>query len=68
MSMINNVNNLLVSNGKQYNDFISPDQYGLPKSSAELRLSPLDMHMPRIYGTRWILCFPFKVSAEKYQM
>jgi trichothecene 3-O-acetyltransferase len=47
---------------------ISPDQDGLPKSSAELRLSPLDMHMPRIYGTRWILCFPFKVSAEKTQM
>lgn len=48
--------------------FVSPSQYGLPRSSAELELSAVDMHMPRLYGTRWILCFPLTVEAEMTQM
>ncbi|KAE8441829.1 hypothetical protein EG329_004282 [Mollisiaceae sp. DMI_Dod_QoI] len=39
-----------------------------PELSAKQRLSPLDMNMPRLYGSRWILCFPLSVSADKAQV
>lgn len=40
------------------------EDYGLPKSSANLRLTPLDMNMPRIYAARWIICFPLQREVD----
>ncbi|RDL41613.1 Uncharacterized protein BP5553_01592 [Venustampulla echinocandica] len=54
--------------GKQSNPFVTPEQYGLPTSPAMQRLSPLDMNMPRLYGTRWILSFPLESGADKAQI
>jgi trichothecene 3-O-acetyltransferase len=39
----------------------------LSKSKANLKLTPLDMNMPRLYGVRWILCFSVN-SADKVQI
>ena len=47
---------------------VSPDQYELSKVSARQRLTPLDMNMPRLYGMRWILCFPLSPNADKLKM
>ncbi|KAE9363958.1 hypothetical protein N431DRAFT_390173 [Stipitochalara longipes BDJ] len=33
-----------------------------------LKLSPLDMNMPRLYGSRIILCFPLPAGANKAQI
>jgi hypothetical protein len=68
MSTKNKINLSLALDDKQSNFFISPEQYGLPGSIAEQKLSPLDMNMPRLYGIRWILCFPLESSASKAQM
>ncbi|KIM97135.1 hypothetical protein OIDMADRAFT_130426 [Oidiodendron maius Zn] len=68
MPTTNKVNASLTLDGEKYNSFVSPSQYGLPRSSAELKLSPLDMHMPRVYVPRWILCFPLKIGVEKDQI
>ncbi|PGH31014.1 hypothetical protein GX50_06218 [[Emmonsia] crescens] len=50
------------------NDTVSPEQYGLPKSSAQQKLSPLDMNMPRLYDTRWILCFSLPANVDKAEI
>ena len=39
-----------------------------PKLSAKQKLSPLDMNMPRLYGARWILCFPLPADVDKEQV
>lgn len=44
--------------------FVRPRQYGLPESSSTQKLTPLDMNMPRVYGARWILCFPLETDAD----
>jgi len=31
------------------------------------KLSVLDMNMPRLYGSRWVLCFPLSVGTDKAQ-
>ncbi|KAH8592850.1 transferase [Bisporella sp. PMI_857] len=36
--------------------------------SVKQKLSALDMNMPRLYGSRWILCFPLSVDADKAQV
>ena len=48
--------------------FTAPEQYGLPPSPAQQKLSLLDMNMPRLYGTRWILCFPLQLDADQTLM
>jgi hypothetical protein len=48
--------------------FVSVEQYGLPKNSAKLKLTPLDMNVPRLYGARWILCFPLSGDADREQV
>ncbi|PMD47827.1 hypothetical protein L207DRAFT_416044 [Hyaloscypha variabilis F] len=35
---------------------------------ATLKLSPLDMNMPRLYGSRGILCFPLPAGASKLEV
>jgi len=53
-------------NGQLKKSLICVEDYGIsPKISAKQKLSPLDMNMPRFYGSRWILCFPLSVDAEK---
>jgi hypothetical protein len=68
MFAIDKASTSLGLDGKQSNPFVTPEQYGLPTYPAEQRLSPLDMNMPRLYGTRWILCFPLESGADKAQM
>ena len=46
-------------------DLVRPVDYGLPAVSAVQKLTPLDMNMPRLYGVRWILCFPLDSAADK---
>ncbi|KAK8024561.1 hypothetical protein PG993_012627 [Apiospora rasikravindrae] len=50
------------------NEFVTPAQYSLPFSSADQELTPLDLVMPRLYGTRWILAFPLSPGADKAQI
>ncbi|KAH7310061.1 transferase [Rhexocercosporidium sp. MPI-PUGE-AT-0058] len=46
--------------------FVTLEEYGLKAQSAvELKLSPLDLNMPRLYGARWILCFPLPADTDK---
>ncbi|PVH79814.1 hypothetical protein DL98DRAFT_560636 [Cadophora sp. DSE1049] len=45
---------------------VTPEEYGITlQESIELKLSPLDQNMPRLYGGRWILCFPLPADADK---
>ncbi|KAM5358303.1 hypothetical protein ACJZ2D_015402 [Fusarium nematophilum] len=49
--------------------FVTPEQYdGLPRSRAQQKLTPLDMNMPRVYGARWILCFPLPPGTSTAQV
>jgi trichothecene 3-O-acetyltransferase len=68
MSHIHEFPITLNSSHVQQRDVVSPDQYELPKVSASQRLTPLDMNMPRLYGMRWILCFPLPPNADKLKM
>lgn len=68
MLLANQLKSPSALNNNQQLNFVSPTDFGLLKSSAELELSPLDIHMPRVYGTRWILCFPISPGAEVAQM
>jgi hypothetical protein len=50
-------------------DLVTLGDYDIkPQLSAEQKLSPLDMNMPRLYGSRWVLCFPLPVSTTKTQV
>lgn len=53
---------------EQQRDIVRPTDYGLPQVSAKQALTPLDMNMPRLYGTRWILCFPLDAAADKLEI
>jgi hypothetical protein len=44
---------------------VKPEEYGFKlRLSAKLKLSPLDQNMPRLYGSRWILCFPLPSGVD----
>lgn len=49
-------------------DHVVPlERYG-PSQSSSLKLTPLDMSMPRLYGARWVLCFPLPPGTDKDQV
>ncbi|KAK8065509.1 hypothetical protein PG997_012256 [Apiospora hydei] len=50
------------------NEVVSPAQFSLPSSSAKQELTPVDLVIPGVYGTRWILCFPLAPKADKAQI
>ncbi|KAF4636114.1 hypothetical protein G7Y89_g1971 [Cudoniella acicularis] len=53
-------------NGRSSKDLVCVEDYDIfPKPSAKQKLSPLDMNMPRMYGSRWILCFPLSADADR---
>lgn len=52
-------------NGTPRKDFVCVEEYDIsPKPSAKQILSPLDMNMPRLHASRWILCFPLPPGAD----
>lgn len=54
---------------KSSKDFVYIKDYGLTYGSpVTQKLSPLDMNMPRLYGSRWILCFPLSADADNRQV
>lgn len=68
MTTINNDLSLhgLGLNGSSGKDLVRVEDYGIsPKASAKQKLSPLDMNMPRMYGSRWILCFPLSADTDR---
>jgi hypothetical protein len=60
--------NMTLNTSNANSDFVLPEQYGLPKVSAQQKLTPLDMNLPRVYGSRWILCFALPTGAGHAQM
>ncbi|KAG0647680.1 Acyltransferase easC [Hyphodiscus hymeniophilus] len=51
-----------------FGDCVSLRDYGIsqpPAEQCERKLTPLDLVMPRLYGTRWILCFPLEAGVER---
>lgn len=53
---------------KQDDYLVSLEQDGLQQPSAQQKITPLDMKMPRLYGIRLVLCFPLTSVADKLQM
>ncbi|RKK70670.1 hypothetical protein BFJ69_g11648 [Fusarium oxysporum] len=53
---------------KQDDYLVGLEQYGLQQPSAQQKLTPLDMNMPRLYGIRLVLCFPLTSGADKLQI
>ncbi|KAL2067745.1 hypothetical protein VTL71DRAFT_15841 [Oculimacula yallundae] len=52
--------------GLEKTHFVTLSEYGLvPQAEVELKLSPLDMNMPRLYGGRMTFCFPLPTDADK---
>lgn len=54
--------------GEQDRSLVVLEHYGLQPPSANRKLTPLDMNMPRLYGIRLVLCFPTNSSMDKWQM
>ncbi|KAH8814806.1 transferase [Xylogone sp. PMI_703] len=53
-------------NGESGKDFVRVEDYGsILQPPAKQKLSPLDMNMPRLYGSRWVLCFSLSADADK---
>ncbi|KAH6994661.1 transferase family-domain-containing protein [Fusarium venenatum] len=52
----------------QANNFVRVEDYGLHQPSAQQKLTPLDMNLPRLYGARWVLCFPLLPGSDKLQV
>ncbi|EGU85619.1 hypothetical protein FOPG_12497 [Fusarium oxysporum f. sp. conglutinans race 2 54008] len=50
---------------KQDDYLVGLEQYGLQQPSAQQKLTPLDMNMPRLYGICLVLCFPLTSGADK---
>ncbi|KAF5656278.1 acetyltransferase [Fusarium heterosporum] len=48
--------------------FVRLEDYGLHQPSAQQKLTPLDMNLPRLYGARWVLCFPLLPGSDKFQV
>ncbi|CAF3571202.1 unnamed protein product [Fusarium graminearum] len=53
---------------KQDDYLVGLEQYGLQQPSAQQKLTPLDMNIPRLYGIRLVLCFPLTSGADKFQI
>ncbi|KAJ4037521.1 hypothetical protein NW756_012679 [Fusarium oxysporum] len=53
---------------KQDDYLVGLEQYGLQQPSAQQKLTPLDMNMPRLHGIRLVLCFPLTSGADKFQI
>jgi hypothetical protein len=54
---------------KSKSRFVTVEDYDLkPERSVKQKLSALDMNMPRLYGSRWILCFPLSMGTDKAQV
>ncbi|GKU08253.1 unnamed protein product [Fusarium langsethiae] len=49
-------------------NFVRLEDYGLYQPSAQQKLTPLDMNLPRLYGARWVLCFPLLQGSDKSQV
>jgi len=63
-SSINKTQSADVEKSKTH--FVTVGDYNLkPERSVKQKLSALDMNMPRLYGSRWILCFPVSVGTDK---
>ncbi|KAK0115893.1 hypothetical protein ONS95_012939 [Cadophora gregata] len=44
---------------------VTPEEYGIKlQAPIEMKLSPIDQNMPRLYGGRWILCFPLPAGVD----
>ncbi|SCV60355.1 unnamed protein product [Fusarium fujikuroi] len=54
--------------GEQDRSLVALEHYGLQPPSANRKLTPLDMNMPRLYGIRLVLCFPTNPSMDKWQI
>ncbi|KAK7906554.1 hypothetical protein PG985_016291 [Apiospora marii] len=54
--------------GNDQKDFVALAMFQLPTPSSDQELTPLDLVMPRVYGTRWILCFPLSSEADTKQV
>ncbi|SCO39823.1 related to trichothecene 3-O-acetyltransferase [Fusarium fujikuroi] len=54
--------------GEQDRSLVALEYYGLQPPSANRKLTPLDMNMPRLYGIRLVLCFPTNPSMDKWQI
>ncbi|XEV01609.1 hypothetical protein FSHL1_006896 [Fusarium sambucinum] len=52
----------------QADNFVRLEDYGLHQPSARQKLTPLDMNLPRLYGARWVLCFPLLPGSDKLQV
>ncbi|KAH7127955.1 transferase, partial [Dactylonectria estremocensis] len=68
MSQKNHVKSPLGLISEQSADFTTLAQHGLPESPFVQKLTSLDMNMPRLYGARWVLCFPLQPSADTAQV
>ncbi len=65
MATINGAFQGLSLNARSIKDLVCVEDYGIfPKPSAKQRLSPLDLNMPRFYGSRWVLCFALSADAD----
>ncbi|KAH7176945.1 transferase [Dactylonectria macrodidyma] len=53
---------------KQSDEFTTLAQHGLPEFPFSQKLTSLDMNMPRLYGARWILCFPLQPGTDAAQV
>ncbi|KAI3573533.1 transferase [Fusarium oxysporum f. sp. albedinis] len=51
--------------GQQDDHLVTLEQYGLQQPWTQQKLTPLDMNMPRVYGARYVLCFPLMSGIEK---
>ncbi|QKD50405.2 transferase [Fusarium oxysporum Fo47] len=54
--------------GEQDPSLVTLEHYGLQPPSAQQKLTPLDMNMPRLYGIRLILCYPTNPGMDKRQI
>ncbi|KLO81359.1 Uncharacterized protein LW93_8068 [Fusarium fujikuroi] len=54
--------------GEQDRSLVALEYYGRQPPSANRKLTPLDMNMPRLYGIRLVLCFPTNPSMDKWQI
>ncbi|CZR69033.1 related to trichothecene 3-O-acetyltransferase [Phialocephala subalpina] len=53
---------------KSKSHLVTAGDYGLKlEMPVKQKLSALDMNMPRLYGSRWILCFPLLAGIDKAQ-
>lgn len=56
------------SDHSHHKDLICPTCYGLSSHTAAQALTPIDMNMPRLYGTHWILCFALDKATNNVEI